>query len=860
MPSERLVLSARGDGRSIGILGKDPRIGTMSDEALSLKPGDRVEHFTILSPLGEGGMGQVYLARDDRLNRDVALKIVHPSDADRAPGEGSGGAARLLREAQSAAALTHPNVVTIFEVGEILRPGETHRRPFIAMELVRGRSLRTFVGSTTVPMTTRIRWLADVGRALAAAHVAGLVHRDVKPENVMVREDGVIKVLDFGIAKRAAVPVLSSTSTTEAQVLPSITAKGVAVGTPYYMAPEQMRREPLDGRADQFSWGVVAYELLAGVSPWGRDVDALELVSKLLADDPPPLSEIRPDVPPHVSLVVARAMSKKRGARYPSMDALLDELERQPGALAPTQLSPSVPSGASHAAPTPGSARLPRRRRTAAIGAAALLLVAGVSAFVFGRRSPQPVTPAVVVNAPPECTGSSQCVAKNGGSPAVCHEGKCALIENDACHASYEPGDLQRDDTVWVGAMFPLSGDDAKSGQANRNAVELGRRDFAQASASLRGPDGSAPVHPLALVACDDSTGVESVTEHLTRDIGVPAVIGFGDPRSTVKLVSSVFVPRNVLSVVTISLDPMLARVPHAAGQPRMVWRTTYDNSETAEALAALVAHFEPGVGKGVRVAVVRAKAPAFAAFAERLFAILRFNGKSALENGTDYLEASFTDVAELPAIAAEVAHFQPTFVVSTDNDVFAMIEDAWPKSARRPCYLSNANFDTDLLAFVRRDLRLRRRVFAMTSVSNTLSNARFTQHYNETFAEPITRAWAPNSSYDAWYLVGYATYAFGLKPVSGRTLAESVARLVPPGDPLDVGTTGILQAFADLAGGRNIDLNGSTGALDFDFKTGNAPVDLAVLCADRAGREGIESGLVFDAKGNRLSGGLRCD
>ncbi len=341
----------------------------------------------------------------------------------------------------------------------------------------------------------------------------------------------------------------------------------------------------------------------------------------------------------------------------------------------------------------------------------------------------------------------------------------------------------------------------------------------------------------------------------------MPAVIGFGDPQSTVKLVSSVFVPRNVMSVVAVSLDPMLARVPHAPGQPRMVWRTTYDNAETAEALAALVEYLESGVGQRVRVAVVRRKVPASAAFAERLFATLRFNGKSALDKGSDYVESSFDDEVDLPAIATAVSRFQPSFVVSTDDNIFPMIEARWAQAIlRRPYYLSNVNFSADLLAFLRRDTHLRSRVLGMTSVSSTLSNVRFVQHFNETFAQPITRAWAPNSAYDAWYLIAYATYAIGLGPVSGPALAESVARLVPPGESIDVGTTGIFKAFENLGRGQNVDLNGSTGGLDFDLKTGSAWVDLAILCADAAGHEGVESGLVFDAKVNRLSGELRCD
>jgi serine/threonine protein kinase len=321
---------------------------------MTLRPGDLVEHFQVVALLGEGGMGQVYLARDTRLQRSVALKIVHSADAGSA--SGTDGAARLRREAQSAAALAHPNVETIYEVGQVRSAAEERGRPFIAMELVKGRSLRAFVGDPSVAIGTRVRWLTDVARALSAAHAAGLVHRDIKPENVMVREDGVVKVLDFGIARRAPAPSVSSTSSTEAQMLPSLTAKGVAIGTPYYMAPEQMRREPLDGRSDQFAWGVVAYELLSGTPPWGRLVDALELVSKILSEAPPSLAEVAPGVPPHVADVVARAMAKNKGARFPSMDAIIEALESLPGASGPmdaavrrTEALPAAPPRSSRA-------------------------------------------------------------------------------------------------------------------------------------------------------------------------------------------------------------------------------------------------------------------------------------------------------------------------------------------------------------------------------------------------------------------------------------------------------------------------------------------------------------------------------
>src|SRR5580700_2244428 len=159
-----------------------------------LKPGDTFDRYTIEAPLGQGGMGCVYRAHDARLGRRVALKII--SDDQRDGHAGAEANARLLREARAAAALDHPNAVSIFDVGEY------EGTPFIVMELVPGRTLRGAAGDAPVPAAKCIAELADVARALAAAHKRGLVHRDIKPENVMVREDGVVKVLDFGIARR----------------------------------------------------------------------------------------------------------------------------------------------------------------------------------------------------------------------------------------------------------------------------------------------------------------------------------------------------------------------------------------------------------------------------------------------------------------------------------------------------------------------------------------------------------------------------------------------------------------------------------------------------------------------------------
>jgi serine/threonine-protein kinase len=284
-----------------------------------LKPGERFERYTIEEAIGEGGMGCVYRARDDRLGRRVALKVI----SEGAPG--GDAAARLLREARAAAALDHPNAVAIFDVGD------HEGTPYIVMELVEGRTLRAFVGDASVPMSTRVARLADVARALAAAHRRGLVHRDVKPENVMVREDGMVKVLDFGIARRARAEVDARAETEIAADTPpalaTITVDGVKLGTPVYMAPEQIRGDALDGRADQFSWGVLAYELLTGRLPWRGGGDALAVTASILTDAPDRGALEHAGAPRAVQDVVLRALAKRPEDRFASLDEAVRALD-----------------------------------------------------------------------------------------------------------------------------------------------------------------------------------------------------------------------------------------------------------------------------------------------------------------------------------------------------------------------------------------------------------------------------------------------------------------------------------------------------------------------------------------------------
>ncbi len=337
-----------------------------------LPPGSKVGKYLLGRAIGEGGMGVVYVASDPELAREVALKVVGRTASD-SPALGK----RLVREARSAAQLQHPNIVTIFDVGQV--DGST----YLAMELIAGRSLRAYVGDRSVPLRQRVAWLVDVARALAAAHRRGLVHRDIKPENVMVRDDGVIKVVDFGIALR--------TEARPGEVWSApLTGTDAIVGTPLYMAPEQLRNEELDGRCDQFAWGVLAYELVSGARPW--KAEGLALVGEILTADAPRLTSTLEEgaVPPALAASIGRAMAKAPADRFPSMDDAAAAL------LAATALAPP------RAAPD-----APRRRMLAgavalALGAAVALAGAGLLApHAPSATEPAPAMPTAASPLPP---------------------------------------------------------------------------------------------------------------------------------------------------------------------------------------------------------------------------------------------------------------------------------------------------------------------------------------------------------------------------------------------------------------------------------------------------------------------------
>ncbi len=295
--------------------------------------GTRIGRYEIDSLIGSGGMGDVYRAHDSELHRHVALKMIRATDDD--------AITRFMREARSAARLSHPHAVTVFDVGR------TDDGPWIAMELIEGRTLREAMEGRRAPLEERVQWLREIAEVLKAAHEAGIVHRDIKPENVMIRPDGTSKVLDFGVARAPSLETKHDPTLPQGKEdFATLTSEGAIIGTVSYMAPEQLRGDPIDGRADQFSWGVVAFELFAGKLPWQQATNAVKLLSQILSVDAPSPRAAGASIPQSLDRVVHRALSRDADDRYPDMKALLADLERAEAEVVATAgaLPPTLPA------------------------------------------------------------------------------------------------------------------------------------------------------------------------------------------------------------------------------------------------------------------------------------------------------------------------------------------------------------------------------------------------------------------------------------------------------------------------------------------------------------------------------------
>ncbi len=279
---------------------------------MTLTAGTKLGPYEILAPIGAGGMGEVYRARDERLKRDVAVKVLPAelaADAERR--------SRFEREARAASALSHPNILTIFDIGA------ANETVYIAMELVEGGTLKDLTASGSVPTRKLLELATQIAEGLAAAHAAGIVHRDLKPANVMVSKHGHAKILDFGLAK------LMTPEDQEVSALQTAagepTRPGMVMGTVGYMSPEQAAGRPLDFRSDQFSFGSILYEMATGKRAFERGTTA-ETLTAIIREEPEPVSQLNARVPAPVRWIVERCLSKDPEDRFGTTKDLARDL------------------------------------------------------------------------------------------------------------------------------------------------------------------------------------------------------------------------------------------------------------------------------------------------------------------------------------------------------------------------------------------------------------------------------------------------------------------------------------------------------------------------------------------------------
>jgi serine/threonine protein kinase/tetratricopeptide (TPR) repeat protein len=373
---------------------------------MALERGAHLGPYEILTKLGEGGMGEIYRARDTRLGREVAIKLLS-EDLDLSGTH----LQRFEAEARAASSLNHPNIVTVYDVGL------DEDRPFIVMELIHGRTLRELLASgDRLPLKEIVELAAQAAEALAKAHSAGIVHRDLKPENLMVTADGYVKILDFGLAKLN--PALADIEPASAQISrvdtlaadtgarPAESKTGSLMGTIGYMAPEQVESSQVDYRADQFAFGVILYELVTGRRAFGGSSRAA-ILNAIISQEPPSVSDLNPTLPPPLRWIIERCLAKDPAKRYVSTTDLARELR-----TLSSHLDETTSQATDHGIERP-------RRTTRPVGARrwltiSLLTICVLAALILARplirhfRSTLPATKQLVILPFHNATGDSK--------------------------------------------------------------------------------------------------------------------------------------------------------------------------------------------------------------------------------------------------------------------------------------------------------------------------------------------------------------------------------------------------------------------------------------------------------------------
>ena len=334
---------------------------------MTLSAGTRLGPYEILAPIGAGGMGEVYKARDERLKRDVAIKVL-PAELAADPERRT----RFEREARAASALSHPNILTIYDIGA------ANQTVYIAMELIEGGTLKDLTASGPVPIRKFLELATQIAEGLSAAHAAGIVHRDLKPANVMVSKHGYAKILDFGLAKLVT-PESDEVSGLQTAA-GDATRPGMVMGTVGYMSPEQASGRPTDFRSDQFSFGSILYEMATGKRAFERGTTA-ETLTAIIREEPEPVSQLNARIPAPVRWLVERCLSKDPEDRFGTTKDLARDLAAVRDHLSEAPVSAEVTG--QHAAPV----KTRRGLGPVLVAAAVVAAAVGIAAFVAGKKA-----------------------------------------------------------------------------------------------------------------------------------------------------------------------------------------------------------------------------------------------------------------------------------------------------------------------------------------------------------------------------------------------------------------------------------------------------------------------------------------
>ena len=880
--------------------------------------------YRIGRTIGRGGMGVVYeVERAD--GERFAAKVI----SREAAGNDTQLIARFIREAHSVTGIRGAHVTRTIELGTDLALGV----PFLVMELLHGRDLGAlFKERGAVEPVPLLRVFAQAARGLHAAHGQGIVHRDIKPANIFldVSSEGAVtaKICDFGLAK-----VFGGREGDDGASL-HLTRTGGILGTPMYMAPEHATNpREVDVRADVWSLCASLYEGLAGRKLWADQGSTLaELMLAICTKPYVPLADAAPWVPLAIARIVERGLARDPAGRWQDMSSLIDAItphlegredvtletlasveasrlsrrvaprglggvssraSTEPGgigdqATAPpegiratprSESSQTVPPAPAMREPAPRRARTDARAGVVAVVSFAVLGALG-AAGGFARYRLGHVTTDAGGNAATvrECATNGDCRRRHEGQAWTCGaEGRCAPLASEDCKVLAEPGDVEDDRTVWLGAMFPLSGALAPIGEEYTNTVELARREFARVSAGLPAV-GDAPAVPIGLVACDDSTNPERAAAHLVHDVHAPAVIGFGSSNEVIALASRFFVPNQVLTIATLNHSPLITKVPQPAGKPRLVWRLADSTGEATEPLTLLIeqvigpqmtAARELGPREDLRVAAVVKDTATGIGTEDALLDKLRVNGRRALDDEEHFrvFHCGADGAAGCGAPVEGVLAFRPHVLVFVLNAAehltfFQTLEDRWPADARfRPRYVATGDDLRDLAPLFEKEPERRHRFLGLTS-PYTDASAKLTRRYNAAFDARVEEAQIAAQAYDAFYLLAFAAFATKERRPDGEALARTFPGLMARVPPLALGPSALLDAFNHISRGEGIALDGASGLIDLDLETGERRSDLDVICPGFSHGRVVgtaASGLRYDHVERALKGRMRC-